>query len=212
VRWIKSLGLKESEEKTVDAIKSLGLCGSDLQGISESDLQSELKIHSAILRRRILRSLELLTQDVVDDILNQEQSMEVLTLSQKDLSRLARDVQVLKKGSFCAVDRILMLNSPENKYQVEWYATNIQHGIHKVTVIDRNNIANSSYWILKHQVSSIKAHCLSANSNGLRWRLHNSNVEVCVTSTSDELNTDLVISLQSVTLPQSENDYSKKNG
>jgi len=203
VSWIKSLGLKENEEKTIAAIKDLGFCGTDLQAISDGDLQSELKIYSAIHRRRILLRLKQLTQDVVDDILKKEEENEVL--SKKDLSRLARDVQDLKRGNFQAVDRIVMLNCPENKYQVDWYATSIEPGIHKVTVIDQNNITNSSYWILKHQGHAIETHCLSTNPTGLRWRLHNSTVQLCTNNNTDELNTHLVISLQSVTLPKSAN-------
>lgn len=199
VRWIRSLGLNESEEKTVAAVNELGLCGSDLQEISDSDLQHELKIYSVILRKRILRSLEQLTQEVVDKILEKEEETKVL--SKKDISRLVRDVQVLKRGSFQAIDRIDMLNSPENKYKVVWYATSIRPGVHKVTVIDVNNITNSSYWILKYQGRTMERHCLSTNPCGLRWRLHDSKVEICTNNSSDELNTNLVLSLQSVTLP-----------
>jgi len=202
VLWIMSLGLGKNEEKVVQAMKQVGLCGSDLQTITDDDLLSELKIYSAIHRRRILYRLKELTQEEVDEVLKQEEMKDLQPLTNKDLIALARDVKVIKEGKFVAIDQIKMLNSPEYKYQVEWYATNIPRGIHKVTVIDLNEVVNSSHWVIKYDGNILATHSLTKNSNALRWRLHNSSVEVSVTNAMDQLNTDLVISLQTVTLPK----------
>jgi len=209
VRWIMSLGLGKNEETIVKAMKDVGLCGSDLQAISDNELLSELKIYSTIHRRRVLSKLQDLTQEEVDEILKIEEMRNMQPLSNKDLAGLARDVKVLKEGRFAAIDRIKMLNSPEYKYQVEWYATNIPRGIHTVTVIDLNEVVNSSHWVVKYDGSTLATHCLTKNFNTLRWRLHNSSIEVSVANTTDQLNTDLVFSLQTVTLPERVTKHSK---
>jgi len=50
--------------------------------------------------------------------------------------------------------------------------------------------------------SSLSTFCLSTNQNGLRWRLHNGSVELCINTVSDELNTDLVISMFTIGVPE----------
>lgn len=210
IRWLRSLRLGEKEEKAVDAILDLGLCGSDLQGISDRDLQHEMKIFSAILRRRILRNLQELTQETVDAIVKEDDTGDIPPLNDKDIVKLARKVEILECGTFAATDRIFILHSP-SQFEVKWYPTNIRPGIHKVTVVDRKNLPNSSYWIMRYEQPclgnameppSLAVHCLSKNQNALRWRLHNGSVELCVNSVSDELNTDLIISLSTISIPQ----------
>jgi len=210
IRWLRSLRLGEKEEKAVDAILDLGLCGSDLQGISDRDLQVEMKIFSAILRRRILRNLQHLTQETADAIVKEDDTGDIPPLNDKDIVKLARKVEILEGGTFAAIDRIFILHSP-SQFEVKWYPTNIRPGIHKVTVVDRKILPNSSYWIMRYEKPclangmeqpSLSTHCLSKNQNALRWRLHNGSVELCINSVSDELNTELVISLTTISLPQ----------
>jgi len=209
VRWMRSLRLGDNEEKAVDAIRDLGLCGSDLQDISDHDLQAEMKIFSAILRRRILRNLQQLSQETADAIVLDDEAGDMPTLNDKDIMKLARQVQILQTASFDAIDRIFILNSP-SQFEVKWYPTNIRPGIHKVTVVDQKSLGNSSSWIMRYyhpshgstmEPASLETHCFTSNTNGLRWRLHNESVELCINSVSDELNTDLVISLSTINVP-----------
>jgi len=195
----------------VSAIRNLGLSGFDLQGISDHDLKEEMKISSAILRRRILRNLQQLTQETANAFVKDDDFNDTSQLHKEDIAKLAKQVQILQTCKFEAIDRIFVLNCP-SQFGVKWYPTNIRQGLHKVTVIDRNTLKNSSSWFMRYDMpcygsatdsSSLSTYCLSANQNGLRWRLHNGSVELCINTVSDELNTDLVISVFTVGVPES---------
>jgi len=207
IRWIRSLRLGDKEEKAVDAIRDLGLSGSDLQYISDRDLQVEMKIFSAILRKRILRNLEQLTQEMADAVVQEDDTGDIPPLNDKDIVMLAQQVQILRTCTFDAVDRIFILNSP-SQFEVNWYPTNIRPGMHKITVVDRNSLSNSSSWIMRYDMGntteapSLSTHCLGTNRMALRWRLHNGSVELCVNSVFDDLNTDLVVSLSTINVPK----------
>merc|ERR1719204_355330 len=96
---------------------------------------------------------------------------DIPSLSDKDIVKLARQVQILQTGTFDAVDRIFILNSP-SQFEVKWYPTNIRPGIHKITVVDRNCLPNSSSWIMRYDLQSVgnskdtpslATFCLSSN-------------------------------------------------
>merc|ERR1719184_219365 len=110
---------------------------------------------------------------MADAVVQEDDTGDIPPLNDKDIVKLAQQVQILRTGTFDAVDRIFILNSP-SQFEVKWYPTNIRPGIHKVTVVDQKSLGNSSSWIMRYyhprhassmEPPSLETHCFSSNKN-----------------------------------------------